>query len=206
MIYGYARCSTNESQQDITRQKRELKALGATDKTIFFEYASGAKTDRIELAKLLDTVTVGDCIVTTEVSRITRSTKHLCDLIEVVKEKKIKLVIKDSLTIDCSNGEIDPMTKAFITISGVFAELERDITTQRIKSGLSNARAKAEAEGRSINKPKTTVEDIPQSFIKYYKQWKRELINKTELAKLTGFTRPTVNKYIRILEAGEGTK
>ena len=36
MVYGYARCSTNEKLQDIDRQKRELKELGATDKTIFF--------------------------------------------------------------------------------------------------------------------------------------------------------------------------
>ena len=38
MIYGYCRCSTNETKQDINRQVRELKELGATDKTIYKEY------------------------------------------------------------------------------------------------------------------------------------------------------------------------
>ena len=66
MDYGYARCSTNELLQDINRQKRELKELGATDETIYFEYESGTKTDRPEFNKLLSVVQPGDTIVTTE--------------------------------------------------------------------------------------------------------------------------------------------
>jgi len=77
MIYGYARCSTNEKLQDINRQVRELKQQGATDKTIYLEYESGTKEDRAELSKLLDVVRPGDTIIATEVSRITRSTKQL---------------------------------------------------------------------------------------------------------------------------------
>ena len=74
-IYGYARCSTNESRQDIDRQKRDLKAIGVQeDKHIFWEYESGTKTDRVELQKLLDMIRPGDSIATTEVSRLTRST------------------------------------------------------------------------------------------------------------------------------------
>ena len=47
MIYGYARCSTNEERQDINRQKRELHTLGVTDeKCIYWEYESGMKDDR----------------------------------------------------------------------------------------------------------------------------------------------------------------
>lgn len=86
MIYGYARCSTNERQQDINRQVRELKQQGATDKTIYLEYESGMKADRAELGKLLDIVKPGDTILATEVSRITRSTKQLCEIIELAKE------------------------------------------------------------------------------------------------------------------------
>ena len=61
MIYGYARCSTNEERQDINRQKRELFTLGVTDdKYIYWEYESGTKTDRAELQKLLDAIVEGD--------------------------------------------------------------------------------------------------------------------------------------------------
>ncbi len=87
MIYGYARCSTNEKMQDINRQVRELKQYGATDTTIYLEYESGTKENRAELSKLLNVVQNGDTIVSTEVSRITRSTKQLCDILEYAKER-----------------------------------------------------------------------------------------------------------------------
>ena len=86
MIYGYARCSTNEKMQDINRQVRELKQQGATDTTIYLEYESGMKADRAELKKLLSVVQSGDTILATEVSRITRSTKQLCDIIELQRK------------------------------------------------------------------------------------------------------------------------
>ncbi len=77
MEYGYCRCSTNESKRDVDRQKRELKQIGIKESNIYFEYERGTKTDRLQLNRLLDTVTVGDTIATTEVSRLTRSTKQL---------------------------------------------------------------------------------------------------------------------------------
>jgi len=45
IIYGYARCSTNEDKQDIDRQKRALKQLRVSEENIYFEYESGSKTD-----------------------------------------------------------------------------------------------------------------------------------------------------------------
>ena len=68
MIYGYARCSTNEKMQDINRQVRELKQQGATDTMIYLEYESGMKADRAELQKLLSVVQSGDTIIATAVS------------------------------------------------------------------------------------------------------------------------------------------
>lgn len=197
MIYGYARCSTNESKQDITRQIRELKELGATDETIYKEYQSGMKADRVELNRLLNTIKAGDTIVVTEVSRISRSTKQLIEIIELVQQKCIKLVIKNSLTIDCTAGELDPMTKAFLQISGVFAELERNIISQRVKSGMDNAKAK----GKHIGRPATTSEDIPAIFLKHYPKYKSKEINVTEFSRLCDMSRTTIYKYIKLLEA-----
>lgn len=134
MIYGYARCSTNEELQDINRQVRELKQKGATDTTIYLEYESGTKTNRAELQKLLQILQSGDTILATEVSRITRSTKQLCEIIELAKKKKIKLVL-GNFTCDCTK-ELDPMTEGMLKMMGVFSELERNITSQRVKSGM----------------------------------------------------------------------
>jgi len=196
MIYGYARCSTNEELQDIDRQKRELRELGATDETIYFEYESGTKEDRAELNKLFSVVQRGDTIVTTEVSRLTRSTRQLCDIIRDIKDIGLKLIVKGSITIDCTNGSIDPMTNAFLQMTGVFAELERNIISQRVKSGMQNAKAK----GKVIGRPSTTEDDIPNAFYKHYPKYKNGEINKKEFSRLCEVSYPTIYRYIFIVE------
>ena len=70
MIYGYARCSTNESKQDINRQIKELKAAGADE--VIFEYEHGDARTKKEL-NLLELAQAGDTIITLEVSRLSRS-------------------------------------------------------------------------------------------------------------------------------------
>ena len=194
MIFGYARCSTSEREQDINRQVRELKQQGATDKTIYLEYESGTKENRAELAKLLDAVRRGDTILATEVSRITRSTRQLCDSIELAKEKHIKLIL-GSFIVDCSK-DLDPMTEGMLKMMGVFSELERNMISQRVKSGMENARAK----GRQIGRPAATAEDIPAIFYRHYPKYVKGEINKAEFARLCNLSYPTVFKYIRLAE------
>ena len=208
-IYGYARCSTNESKQDITRQTRELIGLGATKETIYFEYESGTKTDRVQLNRLLEVVKEGDTIVTTEVSRITRSTKQLCEIIELVQEKNLKLVL-GAFVVDCSTGKLDPMTEGMLKMMGVFAEMERNMISQRVKSGMDNAKAK----GKQIGRKETTKEDIPQIFIKHYDKYKvnqedkeqgkkpidRRGINLKEFMSITDLSKNSIYKYIKLIE------
>jgi len=87
MIYGYARCSTNESKQDIDRQVRELKQAGAEE--IFLEYEHGDTAIKQQLSSLLEQAREGDAIITLEVSRLARSTKQLCEIIEVIRSKHL---------------------------------------------------------------------------------------------------------------------
>lgn len=197
-IYAYARCSTNEKKQDIQRQVKELKELGATDETIYTEYESGTKVNRVELKRLLDTVQQGDTIVVSEVSRISRSTKQLIDIIELVQQKHLRLIIKNSITIDCTKGELDPMTKAFLQISGVFAELERNMISQRVKSGMNNAKDK----GKQIGRSKTTVDEVKENakFMNAYKLYRDKKISKSDISKICNMSRTTVYKYLELLE------
>ena len=199
MIYGYVRCSTDEVKQQIDRQVRELIELGATKETIYLEYESGTKTDRVELGKLLKVVKEGDTIVTTEVSRITRSTKQLCEIIELVQVKHLKLVI-GAFVVDCSKGELDPMTEGMLKMMGVFAEMERNMISQRVKSGMANAKAK----GKQIGRPTTTSDDIPHIFLKHYPKYKTREINVSEFARLCNMSRTTIYKYIKLVESKQG--
>ena len=192
MNHGYARCSTNESKQDIDRQVRELKQAGA--ESIFLEYEHGDAAVKCQLSSLLEQAQPGDTIITLEVSRLARSTK--CEIIEIIRSKHLRLVIVGSITVDCSNGEIDPMTNAFIQMSGVFAELELRITRSRVRSGMANAKAK----GAKIGRPQATVDDIPAVFLRHYPAYKKKQLNVSELARVCDLSRTTVYKYIDLLE------
>ena len=194
ITYGYARCSTDESRQDIDRQKRELRALGVVeDKHIYWEYESGIKIDRPEFRKLMDVISEGDTLVITEVSRLTRSTKQLCEILQSVQDKRIRLVI-GSFAVDCRSAEVDPMTKGMLLMWGVFSEMERDIISQRVRSGMKNAAAK----GKQIGRPKTTVDTLPDKFWKYARMYDRKEISITEFARLMGCSRTTIYKYMDI--------
>ena len=193
MIYGYARCSTNESKQDINRQIKELKAAGADE--VIFEYEHGDAKTKKELSMLLELAKEGDTIITLEVSRLSRSTQQLCELIDVIREKRLRLVIVGSITIDCRNGQTDPMSEAFLQMAGVFSQLELAMIRARVKSGMANAKAK----GRRIGRPQTTKEDIPAAFLKHYAAFQEGKMNVSELARVCGLSRPTVYKYMKMM-------
>lgn len=144
--YGYARCSTNEDKQDINRQLRELKAAGADE--VIFEYEHGDAKVKRNLQFMLDNAQPGDTIITMEVSRLSRSTQQLCEILDTVKNKCLRLVILNSITVDCREGKIDPMSQAFIQMRGVFAELELSMIRERVRSGMANAKAKGKRVGR----------------------------------------------------------
>ena len=193
MIYGYARCSTNEDKQDINRQIRELKAAGAEE--VIFEYEHGDSAVKQNLQMLLDTVQEGDTVITLEVSRLSRSTKQLCEIIEVIRSKHLRLMIVGSVTIDCRNGELDAMSAAFLQMAGVFSELELQMIRARVKSGVANAKAK----GIKVGRPKLTKEDIPQVFYRHYPAYAAGKMNITELARICSLSRPTIYKYLKMV-------
>ncbi len=194
MIYGYARCSTNESKQDINRQVRELKEAGAEE--IFLEYEHGDSKIKKQQEAMFAAAAAGDTIITLEVPRLARSTQQLCEIIELIREKKLRLVIIGSITLDCRTGSADPMSEAFLQMAGVFSQLELAIIRQRVKSGMQNAQAK----GVRIGRPQATIEDIPSSFLRHFPAYKSGILNLSELARVCDLSRTTVYKYISLLE------
>ncbi len=193
VTYGYARCSTSEDRQDINRQVRELKASGADE--VIFEYEHGDAKVKKNLHMLLDMATAGDTIITLEVSRLSRSTQQLCEIIDRIREKRLRLVIVGSITIDCRNGQTDPMSEAFLQMAGVFAQLELAMIRARVRSGMENARAK----GKQVGRRPTTKDDIPAVFYKHYPAFAAGQMNVSEFARVCGLSRPTIYKYMRLV-------
>ena len=194
MDYGYSRCSTNETRQDINRQVRELKAAGAQQ--IFVEYEHGDAKVKSQQQAMFVEAQAGDTIIVLEVSRLARSTQQLCEIIDLVREKHLRLVIVGSITLDCRNGQADPMSEAFLQMAGVFSQLELAMIRSRVRSGMENARAK----GRQIGRPQVSKEDIPATFLRHYPAYKSKQLNVSELARVCDISRTTAYKYIGLLE------
>ena len=194
MKNGYARCSTNESKQDINRQVRELKAAGA--EKIYLEYEHGDSKVKSQQEAMFAAAQPGDTIITLEVPRLARSTQQPCEIIETIREKRLRLVIVGSITLDCREGRADPMSEAFLQMAGVFSQLELAMIRERVRSGMANAKAK----GKQIGRPRITIEDIPANFLRHYSAYKKGQLNMSELARVCDLSRATAYKYISLIE------
>ena len=194
MNRGYSRCSTNEGKQDINRQVRELKEAGAD--VVYMEYEHGDAKVKSQQQAMFAEAEPGDTIIVLEVSRLARSTQQLCEIIERIREKRLRLVIVGSITLDCRDGQADPMSEAFLQMAGVFSQLELAMIRARVKSGMANAAAK----GAKIGRPQVTADNIPATFLRHYPAFKKGQLNVSELARVCDLSRTTVYKYLELLE------
>jgi DNA invertase Pin-like site-specific DNA recombinase len=194
MNRGYSRCSTNEGKQDINRQVRELKAAGA--EMIYMEYEHGDAKVKSQQQTMFAEAEAGDTIIVLEVSRLARSTQQLCEIIEIIRQKHLRMMIVGSITLDCRNGQADPMSEAFLQMAGVFSQLELSMIRARVRSGMANAAAK----GARIGRPQVTADDVPSGFLRHYPAYKRGQLNVSELARVCDISRTSVYKYISLLE------
>ena len=195
MNRGYSRCSTNEGKQDINRQVRELKEAGAD--VVYIEYEHGDAKVKSQQQAMFADAEPGDTITVLEVSRLARSTQQLCEIIERIREKRLRLVIVGSITLDCRDGQADPMSEAFLQMAGVFSQLELAMIRARVRSGMANAAAK----GIRIGRPQVTADNIPATFLRHYPAYKKGQLNVSELARVCDLSRTTVYKYIELMEA-----
>ncbi len=109
------------------------------------------------------------------------------------KRELKKLGVKDDKYI---YWEYESGTKGMLMMWGVFSEMERDIISKRVKSGMDNARAK----GRKIGRPKLDKKGLPEKFFKFYDLYKDGQFNITEFAKLMNCSRTTIYKYIQMVQ------
>lgn len=194
MKYLYMRASTNETKQSLQRQEKFGRDNNIPEANWFKEFASGANNDRVELNRLLSMVKENDEIYAIDPSRVTRSLKFMMELLDLAKEKKIKLVMGD-FVLDCT-GEISIFTQGQLMMLGLINEIQRLLIVSAVKEGLAASREKGIIGGR----PRTTKENIPDVFYKYYPMYKSGQLNKVEFSKISGLSRSSIYKYIDIVE------
>lgn len=141
-LIGYARVSTVD--QNLERQLRQLEAAGC-DK-IYQEKISGKDTDRPQLKQMLESLVPGDTIIIVDLTRISRSSRDLFNLVDLIKEKGAALKsIKDSWLDTTSNN---PYSAFLLTVMAGVAQLERDLIKQRQAEGVAIAKEQGKYKGR----------------------------------------------------------
>lgn len=194
-IYGFARCSLSEEKgQDLKRQTRELEAAGATE--IITEREHGDAKVKPQLDFLLEHIEPQSTLIVTEVSRLSRSVSQFCGILEIVRQKHLRLMVLGSITVDCREGNMDPMSTAFLQMASIFSELEISMLRSRVRSGVANARAK----GKQIGRKPMTKDEIPVIFYKHYPAFSAGKLNVSELARVCELSRPTVYRYLDLLK------
>src|ERR1700692_3658929 len=133
VIVGYARVSTDG--QDVADQVAALRAAGAG--RVYSEKQSGAKSDRPQLAKAIRSLAPGDVLMVTRLDRLTRSTRHLLNVLHEVGERDAAF---KSLA-DTWSDTTTPHGRLMVTILGGLAEFERSLIKARCDVGIARARA-----------------------------------------------------------------
>ena len=139
-IYGYARVSTNG--QDLAAQEADLMAAGAAK--VYREKASGAKTDRAELAKVIRKLEPGDVLVVTRLDRLARSTRDLLNILGTVAERDAGFRSLHDAWADTTT----PHGRLMLTVLGGLAEFERELIRARTGEGRTRAKARGVRFGR----------------------------------------------------------
>jgi DNA invertase Pin-like site-specific DNA recombinase len=138
MLLGYARVSTD--QQDHALQLDALCAAGC-DKE-FVETGSGTRTDRPELAKVLEQVRQDDVLVIWRLDRLARSLRHLIDIADDLNRRVALKSITESIDTTTPSGRF------MFNILGALSSMEREIIVERTRAGLIAAAARGRRGGR----------------------------------------------------------
>lgn len=139
MIYGYARVSTNH--QDTELQRLALVSAGCEE--IFEEHASGRKSSRPILRRLIAIMQTGDELVVWKLDRIGRNVLHALLMFQQLQERGINFrSITDGVDIKTASGRYN-----FRNILSA-AQYESDLNSERTLAGLAVARTKGRIGGR----------------------------------------------------------
>jgi len=166
VIVGYARVSTDG--QTLDAQVSALRAAGAEQ--VYSEKVSGAKTDRRQLAKAIDALSVGDVLLVTRLDRLARSTRDLLNVLATVSERQAGFRSLADPMIDTTS----PHGKLILAVLGALAEFERSMILARTSEGRKRAQARGVRFGR---KPKLSQYQIAEAF-RCDSLWRRAMMER----------------------------
>jgi len=153
MIYGYARVSTDG--QSVDAQVRQLRAARAGQ--VFRETASGARTDRTQLRRVLGQLAAGDVLMVTRLDRLARSTRDLLNTLATIADRKAGFRSLGDTWADTTTAQ----GRLMLTVLDGLAEFERELIRARTGEGRRRAAARGVKMGR---KPKLTPHQAKEAI------------------------------------------
>jgi DNA invertase Pin-like site-specific DNA recombinase len=153
ITYGYARVSTDG--QSVDAQVRQLTKSGCSQ--IFREVASGAKSDRAQLRKVLAQLGAGDVLMVTRLDRLARSTRDLLNTLAAIADRNAGFRSLGDAWADTTTAH----GRLMLTVLGGLAEFERELIRARTSEGRARAVARGVKLGR---KPKLTAHQAREAM------------------------------------------
>jgi putative DNA-invertase from lambdoid prophage Rac len=192
---AYIRVSTD--RQDVNNQRLEILDYARrndfkVDDFIEIEVSSRKSQKDRRIDELIEKLSPVDTLIVSELSRLGRSTSEVIDLVNELVRKKVNLIaIKQGLRI---SSKMDMQTKVVVTMFSLFAELERDIVSERTKAALAGKKA----NGVRLGKPKGTIQasklDDKQDTIR---ELLKHRVSKSAIARMVGTSRTNLSEYIQ---------
>lgn len=176
---GYARVSS--IGQNLDSQIDSLNQAGCIK--IFTDRLTGSRMDRPGWEELLKYIRLGDTLVVTELSRMTRSLLHLLETANILEQRQINLLsLRESIDTTTASG------RCFLSMMGAIHQMERELRAERASSG----RASAKARGRTGGRPRTDVSKLENAKILYQNSGKTA----AEVCRIAGVGRRVFFSYL----------
>jgi DNA invertase Pin-like site-specific DNA recombinase len=154
--------------------------------------SSRKDTRQRRIDELMDVLGPGDTLVVSELSRLARSVGQIAVMVNTLLQNKVRLIaIKEKIDL---NGKQDMQSKVMITMFSLFAELERDLISERTKEGLARARKQGKLLGRpkgSLGKSKLDGKE------KEIKDLMDKGVTKANIAKIVGCSWSALDSFIK---------
>ena len=174
-------CST--ADQNLDWQLDALTENGC--ERIYQEKVTGTRKERPELNMMLDALREGDTVIVCDLTKLSRSTKDLFELVERISACGADIRSLKEAWLDTTT----PHGKLLFTISAGISQFERDLTHERTVDGLAAARARGRLGGR----PRTDEKKIRQALAMY----DANNIPIKDILETTGISRATLYLYLK---------
>ena len=181
-LVGYCRVSKEDMCLD--RQIDSLAAAGVPQRNIYKEKTTGTKRERIELDRMIDSLKPGETVIVCELTRLSRSTKDLFEIVELIESKGAQIKSLKEPWLDTTT----PQGKLLFTIFSGLSQFERDLLSERTISGLKAAKAR----GRSGGRPRIRTDKALTVKALYDRG-----VTIAEIVRQTGLSRSTVYRVLK---------